>query len=123
MGAMGAMGMATKPEGGSGTIGRHQSNASMTETSWEDDGWTVECPGCGVTHDDGQEMIECESCRIWMHIACVMVPKGIEHYICERCSGAKKEVRRRYRDLLSALKDSLLGWSVVSFRVQLEIRF
>ena len=32
--------------------------------------YTIACP-CGVTHDDGEMMIECESCAAWAHVSCL----------------------------------------------------
>lgn len=64
-------------------MGRSEDNTSESE-DWGDDGWTVECP-CGINFDDGEEMVECDACRVWVHTRCCRVPKGLTHYICERC--------------------------------------
>ena len=34
------------------------------------DQWTVRCV-CGTTDDDGERMIACDSCEVWMHTRCV----------------------------------------------------
>lgn len=37
--------------------------------------WRVQCL-CGVTYDDGQEMVECEACQCWAHTACLQLVLG-----------------------------------------------
>ena len=34
------------------------------------DQWTVRCV-CGTTDDDGERMIACDACEVWMHTRCV----------------------------------------------------
>lgn len=74
-------------------MGRSEDNTSESE-DWGDDGWTVACP-CGITYDDGEEMVECDACRVWVHTRCCRVPRGLTHYVCERCRGEqhRKQVR------------------------------
>eukprot|EP00210_Caulerpa_lentillifera_P006454 g6166.t1 len=66
--------------------GFHSSNDSfLTENPL----YTVACL-CGVDHDDGQRMIECEKCKEWVHTACLeekeKIPIAqIEQYICWKC--------------------------------------
>lgn len=45
---------------------------------------------CGVAHDDGQQMIECEKCKEWVHTACLEAKEKIPiseiaHYVCWKC--------------------------------------
>lgn len=48
--------------------------------------WVVQCP-CGTTTDDGREMIQCESCEVWHHTACVVssTAKVPDMYFCSTC--------------------------------------
>jgi hypothetical protein len=34
--------------------------------------YIVSCP-CGVRHDDGAMMIECEDCKCWAHVHCLQL--------------------------------------------------
>lgn len=42
---------------------------------------------CGVKADDGKEMVSCDSCRVWQHIACVHFydPNPNAKYLCPKC--------------------------------------
>lgn len=46
----------------------------------------VDCV-CGVKADDGKEMVSCDSCRVWQHIACVHFydPNPNAKYLCPKC--------------------------------------
>ncbi len=39
-------------------------------TDFEEETYVFDCP-CGITHDDGELMIECEGCKAWAHFACL----------------------------------------------------
>lgn len=63
-----------------------------SEESYDDA--VVDCP-CGVNFDDGQMMIECESCKAWAHTHCLQAQPGatpdkydndFECYTCARCA-------------------------------------
>ncbi|CAH0518933.1 unnamed protein product [Peronospora belbahrii] len=65
--------------------------------------WMFDCV-CSVrrrpNHDDGQRMVECESCKTWQHTICVRIPmteEPADDYRCPRCV-------RRGRRRKSALK-------------------
>uniref|UniRef100_A0A0E0ME41 PHD-type domain-containing protein n=1 Tax=Oryza punctata TaxID=4537 RepID=A0A0E0ME41_ORYPU len=51
------------------------------------DKWTVKC-SCGAKDDDGERMLSCDSCHMWMHTRCAgisdfdRVPK---RYVCKSC--------------------------------------
>jgi hypothetical protein len=54
------------------------------------EGWVVKCT-CGVTSDDGRDMIECDTCKTWQHVKCVLgkkkakaLPPGQE-FLCTFC--------------------------------------
>ncbi len=61
------------------------------------EGWVVRCT-CGVTKDDGRDMIECETCKTWQHVKCVLgksrakaLPPGQE-FTCTFCQAADADV-------------------------------
>merc|ERR1719199_2263492 len=58
-------------------------------------GWIVDCPGCGVTYDDGEEMVECEACNVWAHVSCLKArfadKLNLDQYVCPSCQTAKNE--------------------------------
>lgn len=57
------------------------------------DHWFFDCP-CGIReldYDDGETMILCEECNIWMHMGCVDIPESNNtdenfKFICDRCT-------------------------------------
>jgi len=52
--------------------------------------WTVECV-CGTRDDDGERMIACDRCGIWMHTRCVGIKdsaKAPSSWTCPNCSPA-----------------------------------
>lgn len=54
------------------------------------EGWEVKCV-CGVTNDDGEIMAECENCKTWQHIHCVLGRKKLaegESFLCTLCRDA-----------------------------------
>ncbi|KAG1698493.1 hypothetical protein DVH05_015033 [Phytophthora capsici] len=60
--------------------------------------WMFDCV-CDVrqrpNHDDGQRMVECESCKTWQHTMCVGIPmteEPADDYQCPRCV---RKARRR----------------------------
>ncbi|KAE9242053.1 hypothetical protein PF004_g6773 [Phytophthora fragariae] len=61
-------------------------------------GWMFDCV-CSVrrmpNHDDGQRMVECESCKTWQHTMCVGIPMTEEPPDDYRCPRCVKNTRRR----------------------------
>ncbi|XVF10291.1 hypothetical protein REPUB_Repub07fG0170000 [Reevesia pubescens] len=53
---------------------------------WGDGSWTVDCI-CGVTFDDGEEMVKCDECGVWVHTRCSRYTKGEELFACDKCKG------------------------------------
>ena len=50
--------------------------------------WTVKCM-CGTGDDDGERMIACDECGIWMHTRCVGIKdsaKAPSNWICPKCA-------------------------------------
>jgi hypothetical protein len=70
--------------------GKAHHPSSSESDYWGDESWTVDCP-CGVSFDDGEEMVECDECGVWVHTACCRVPKGLTTFVCDKCKGKKKE--------------------------------
>ncbi|CAH2035034.1 unnamed protein product [Thlaspi arvense] len=59
---------------------------SSTENhdDWVDGSWTVDCV-CGVNFDDGEEMVNCDDCGVWVHTRCSRYVKGEELFTCDKC--------------------------------------
>ncbi|XP_010529675.1 PREDICTED: uncharacterized protein LOC104806458 [Tarenaya hassleriana] len=51
---------------------------------WVDGSWTVDCV-CGVNFDDGEEMVNCDECGVWVHTRCSQYVKGDELFTCDKC--------------------------------------
>lgn len=51
---------------------------------WGEDSWTVDCI-CGVNFDDGEEMVKCDECGVWVHTRCSRYTKGEELFACDKC--------------------------------------
>ena len=52
------------------------------------DQWTVKCV-CGTRDDDGERMIACDKCGVWMHTRCVGIKdsaKAPSNWTCPNCS-------------------------------------
>ncbi|KAJ6301209.1 hypothetical protein OIU77_015508 [Salix suchowensis] len=56
---------------------------------WVDGSWTVDCV-CGVNFDDGEEMVNCDDCGVWVHTRCSKYVKGEELFTCDKCKRRKK---------------------------------
>ncbi|XP_038687353.1 uncharacterized protein LOC119986742 isoform X2 [Tripterygium wilfordii] len=53
---------------------------------WVDGSWTVDCV-CGVNFDDGEEMVNCDECGVWVHTRCSRYVKGQDLFTCDKCKG------------------------------------
>uniref|UniRef100_A0A2P2LJB8 Zinc finger PHD-type domain-containing protein n=1 Tax=Rhizophora mucronata TaxID=61149 RepID=A0A2P2LJB8_RHIMU len=62
---------------------RLQSHDAAHE-DWVDGSWTVDCV-CGVNFDDGEEMVNCDECGVWVHTRCSRYVKGDELFTCDKC--------------------------------------
>lgn len=51
---------------------------------WVDGSWTVDCV-CGVNFDDGEEMVDCDECGVWVHTRCSRYVKGKKSFSCDKC--------------------------------------
>lgn len=51
----------------------------------------------GFLHDDGY-MIECDNCKVWQHVRCVVRNKQVpDEYLCEVCDTSKTVDRQKAR--------------------------
>lgn len=51
----------------------------------------------GFLHDDGY-MIECDQCKVWQHVRCVVKNKQVpDEYLCEVCDPSKSVDRQKAR--------------------------
>ncbi|KAL6543962.1 hypothetical protein OROGR_010459 [Orobanche gracilis] len=51
---------------------------------WVNGSWTVDCV-CGVTYDDGKEMVDCDECGVWVHTRCSRYVKSDDSFACDKC--------------------------------------
>lgn len=51
--------------------------------------WVVNCP-CGTRDDDGEAMVSCDTCEIWMHTRCVNVPDDTHGWLCKSCKARRR---------------------------------
>lgn len=71
--------------------GNHFSIVTETVTATEDKEWL--CPGCGGP-DDGDLMVECDTCKEWYHLSCTDLkksPEDDENWECEICIQKAKQ--------------------------------
>ncbi|VFQ59817.1 unnamed protein product [Cuscuta campestris] len=54
------------------------------QDDWGDGSWTVDCV-CGVNFDDGEEMVDCDDCGVWVHTRCVRYVKSEKVFACDKC--------------------------------------
>ena len=85
------------------------------------EGWVVKCT-CGVTADDGRDMIECDTCKTWQHVKCVLgkkrakaLPPGQE-FVCTFCRAADDDAPTSkpaqvhpYSDYARSIRDLVAG--------------
>lgn len=66
----------------------HRLQSSEPMDDWGDGSWTVDCV-CGVTFDDGEEMVDCDECGVWVHTRCSRYVKGETSFACDKCKAKK----------------------------------
>ncbi|XP_031496725.1 flocculation protein FLO11-like isoform X2 [Nymphaea colorata] len=64
--------------------GRSHRLPTAEPDDWVDGSWTVDCT-CGVTFDDGEEMVSCDECGVWVHTRCSRFVKGETSFTCDKC--------------------------------------
>lgn len=63
----------------------HPVAAAAPADDWGDGSWTVDC-SCGVTFDDGEEMVSCDECSVWVHTRCARYVRGVHtSFSCHNC--------------------------------------
>ncbi|KAJ9173797.1 hypothetical protein P3X46_016900 [Hevea brasiliensis] len=62
----------------------HRLQSHDLHEDWVDGSWTVDCI-CGVNFDDGEEMVNCDECGVWVHTRCSRYVKGDELFTCDKC--------------------------------------
>ncbi|KAJ1404009.1 Zinc finger, PHD-type [Sesbania bispinosa] len=62
----------------------HRPQSTDPPDDWVDGSWTVDCI-CGVTFDDGEEMVKCDECGVWVHTRCSRYVKGDDMFACDKC--------------------------------------
>ncbi|XP_054824295.1 uncharacterized protein LOC129322189 isoform X1 [Prosopis cineraria] len=62
----------------------HRLQSSDPPDDWIDGSWTVDCV-CGVNFDDGEEMVNCDECGVWVHTRCSRYVKGDDMFACDKC--------------------------------------
>lgn len=63
--------------------------AEPRHDDWVDGSWTVDCV-CGVTFDDGEEMVDCDECGVWVHTRCSRYVKSEKSFACDKCKSKSK---------------------------------
>ncbi|XP_010260669.1 PREDICTED: uncharacterized protein LOC104599711 isoform X2 [Nelumbo nucifera] len=66
----------------------HRLPISEPPDDWGDGSWTVDCV-CGVNFDDGEEMVNCDECGVWVHTRCSRFVKGETSFACDKCKSKK----------------------------------
>ncbi|KAL5068506.1 hypothetical protein RYX36_019393 [Vicia faba] len=66
-------------------------NMDPPPDEWVDGSWTVDCI-CGVTFDDGEEMVKCDECDVWVHTRCSRYVKGDDMFACDKCKAKNNRV-------------------------------
>ena len=64
----------------------HRYQSTDPPDDWVDESWTVDCL-CGVNFDDGEEMVNCDECGVWVHTRCSRYVKGDDIFVCDKCKG------------------------------------
>ncbi|GLJ10632.1 hypothetical protein SUGI_0132120 [Cryptomeria japonica] len=62
--------------------------------------WTVDCSS-DINYNDGEEMVNCDKCGVWVHTKCSSFVKGETSFVCHKCKLIKKRTTRRPRRLRS----------------------
>ncbi|XP_074317612.1 uncharacterized protein LOC141653677 isoform X2 [Silene latifolia] len=71
--------------------GARSNRVATTEPpdDWVNGSWTVDCI-CGVTFDDGEEMVNCDECGVWVHTRCSRYVKGDKSFACDKCKSKRR---------------------------------
>ncbi|KAK4769063.1 hypothetical protein SAY86_027213 [Trapa natans] len=69
---------------------------------WVDDPWTVDCI-CGVNFDDGEEMVKCDVCGVWVHTSCSRYVKEEVLFACDKCKNKENREDIEEKDVAQFL--------------------
>ncbi|CAI9093353.1 OLC1v1028836C5 [Oldenlandia corymbosa var. corymbosa] len=74
---------------------RIPSSSVEHKDDWVEESWTVDCV-CGVNFDDGEEMVNCDECGVWVHTRCSRYLKTDKSFVCDKCknNGHRSNHRR-----------------------------
>ncbi|XP_042436014.1 uncharacterized protein LOC122021903 isoform X1 [Zingiber officinale] len=72
--------------------GRSQLPQAEPPVDWGDGSWTVDC-SCGITFNDGEEMVSCDECGVWVHTRCSRYVGGEASFACHNCKAAFRLLR------------------------------
>lgn len=75
--------------------GRLPTTSDPTPDDWVDGSWTVDCV-CGVNFDDGEEMVNCDECGVWVHTRCSRYVKSEKSFACHKCKMSKNSNTRNH---------------------------
>ncbi|XP_008811871.2 uncharacterized protein LOC103722918 [Phoenix dactylifera] len=99
----------------------HRLPPSEPPDDWGDGSWTVDC-SCGVTFDDGEEMVSCDECGVWVHTRCSRFTKGEASFACHNCKAAAAAANRRPRRSPSFPSDDTEETEVAQFLIELPTK-
>lgn len=63
---------------------RPPASSVYPKDDWVEESWTVDCV-CGVNFDDGEEMVNCDVCGVWVHTRCSRYVKTDKSFVCDKC--------------------------------------
>lgn len=68
----------------------HRLQSTDPQDDWVDGSWTVDCV-CGINFDDGEEMVNCDECGVWVHTRCSRFTKSDESFACDKCKSKSRD--------------------------------
>ncbi|XP_077248421.1 RING/FYVE/PHD zinc finger superfamily protein [Tasmannia lanceolata] len=80
----------------------HRLPISDPPDDWGDGSWTVDC-SCGVNFDDGEEMVNCDECGVWVHTRCSRFVKGETSFTCDKCKSKKNRIENEETEVAQLL--------------------
>lgn len=109
--------------------GRSHRPSSSEPDDWGDGSWIVDC-ACGVNFDDGEEMVSCDECGVWVHTRCSRYVKGETSFACDKCKIKKRRKEEESEEtevaqLLAELPTKTMRMDscpAPSFRMASEVR-
>lgn len=87
-----------------------------TPDDWVDGSWTVDCV-CGVTFDDGEEMVNCDECGVWVHTRCSRYVKSEKSFACDKCKMSKNNNTRSSNSIANDSKETEVAQLLVEFPI------